>query len=129
MLPQLPNLIDGSTFKTNAITYQYTNGVSLTKYIDVLSPNENALYYQVHNHRNRAVEVTISIDAPTEWRKYIKMPKESVVKKRIPPRKEVAIVRIISKQEYDKKTARDALTKITFRIEWKTLKSERKKYQ
>ena len=65
ILPHLPNLSDGGNFKTNAITFQYTNGVSLTKYIDVYSPNENALYYQMCNYRKHAIDVTVNVGIPS----------------------------------------------------------------
>ena len=67
--------------------------------------------------------MTVNVDAPLEWQKYIKMPAETVVKRRVLPGKEVAIIRIIAKPQYDSKAARSALAKVGFKVEWKTLRS------
>ena len=122
ILPHLPNLSDGGNFKTNAITFQYTNGVSLTKYIDVYSPNENALYYQICNYRKHAIDVTVNVGVPSEWQKYNKIPVETVVKRQVLPGEEVAIIRIIAKPQYNSKVARGALARVSFKVEWKALK-------
>ena len=53
------------------MTYQYANGVALTKYVDVAMA-ENCLYYQVGNYRQSAIEITVHVDVPAEWRKYLK---------------------------------------------------------
>ena len=123
VLPRLPNLSDGGNFKTNAITFQYTNGVSLTKYIDVYSPNENALLPGV-NQRKKTIAVKVTVDFPSEWQKFIEMPTETVVKRRVLPGKEVAIISIIAKPQYDSKVARSALSKIGFKGRMEDLKKK-----
>ena len=50
------------------------------------------------------------------------MPVETVVKRRVLPRKDVAIIRIIAKPQYNSKVARGALAKISFKVEWKALR-------
>ncbi len=119
--PPIANLNDGGSFRSGAVTYQYANGVALTKYVDVAMA-ENCLYYQVGNYRQSAIEITVHVDVPAEWRKYLNKLTETKKRKKIKKGKEISIVRIIAKAEYDTKTAREALNKVGFRIEWKTLK-------
>ena len=125
-LPKDPNAVLGHSFRTSNIHFQYANGVSMIRFVDVFTPGEKVLYYQVTNYRQKPITVTVSLSIPTEYEKRIDLPSSLVITKEITALP-VSVVRLVA-LDHDTAAAREALNHVQFHVQWKTTPSSTKKH-